>query len=290
MAPGETPAAVISHTSAMRYRHALSWILAAAASACSGESGSTAPAPSPTPPAPTVLLRDVVISSLPSPFYRFEYDSAGRIKAASYASGLRVYDVTYDGARIAETRDVAANRDRLQYVYDDAGRVGAILYLDASGAVYTRIFFSYAGQLLTGIARERRVDGGFIVDKSISLSYDTAGNLLVFTEHRPPIEGRQDETTTVDRYEAYDDRINVDGFGLIHTEFFDHLLLLPGVQLQKGNPARVTRTGDGINFTVDYTYTYDDSNRPLTKSGDITLTNGPDAGRKIPTRSEFSYY
>jgi hypothetical protein len=274
----------------MRYRHALSWILAAAVSACSGEPGSTAPIPSPIPPAPTVLLRDVVISSLPSPFYQFEYDAGGRISRASYASGLRVYDVTYDGTGIASMREVAGNRDWLQYLYDDAGRVGAIFYLDSTGAIYTQTFFSYAGPLLTGIERERRVDAGFIVDKSISLSYDSAGNLLVFTEHRPPIEGRQDETTTVDRYEGYDDRINVDGFGLIHTEFFDHLLLLPGVQLQKGNPARVTRTGDGLNFTVDYTYTYDGGNRPLTKIGDLTVTNGADAGRKFPTRSEFSYY
>jgi hypothetical protein len=46
--------------------------------------------------------------------------------------------------------------------------------------------------------------------------------------------------TTVDLFEQYDNKVNVDGFSLIHDDFFDHLVLLPGVQLQKGNPGRQT--------------------------------------------------
>ena len=62
------------------------------------------------------------------------------------------------------------------------------------------------------------------------------------------------------------------------------------MQLQKGNPARQTHTGDGVNFTVDYSYSYDDKNRPLTKHGEVTLLNGSDAGQKFQTNSLFSYY
>ena len=116
------------------------------------------------------------------------------------------------------------------------------------------------------------------------------GNLQLLTEHRPAIVGLQDDATFVDRFEQYDDGINVDGFGLIHNDFFDHLVLLPEVHLQKGNPRRQTRTGDGLNFVVDYTYTYDDQSRPLSKIGALTITNGPDAGRQIQTSSVFSYY
>jgi hypothetical protein len=94
----------------------------------------------------------------------------------------------------------------------------------------------------------------------------------------------------VDHFEQYDNGINIDGFSLLHTEFFDHLILLPGVQLQKGNPARVTRTGDGLNFQVDYAYTYDDRDRPLAKRGDLILLNGPDAGRRFQLQSVFTYY
>jgi hypothetical protein len=272
----------------MRYRNSLLLLVVAAVSAC--HDGSTTPDPYPVPPAPAVLLRDIVIPSLPSPYYHFEYDADGRVIMASFASGLRQYQVQYDGGRISEMKNVAVlNGDRLTYVYDDAGRVASVRYVDSNGLVYTVLFMSYDGQKLTGIERDRRVEGGFIVDKTMSLSYDSDGNVREITEHHPVTDDQQ-ETTTVDRFEGYDAKTNVDGFSLIHDEFFDHLVLLPGVQLQKGNPARQIHTGDGINFTVDYDYSYDDKGRPLTKNGSVTVSNGSDAGQRFQTTSIFSYF
>jgi YD repeat-containing protein len=106
-----------------------------------------------------VLLRDIVISNLPSPYYHFEYDAAGRVVTASFASGLTDYEVVYDrGGRITEMRNTAVNRDRLAYIYDKRRRVSAILYADSSGAVYTRLSLTYDGQRLTraGAAAGRR--------------------------------------------------------------------------------------------------------------------------------------
>jgi hypothetical protein len=62
------------------------------------------------------------------------------------------------------------------------------------------------------------------------------------------------------------------------------------VQLQRGNPGRQVHSGDGINFSVDYSYVYDDKNRPLTKNGDLTMLNGSDAGRRFQIQSTFTYY
>ena len=233
-----------------------------------------------------------MIPNLPSPFYHFEYDATGRVSGASYASDLFVYDVTYESGRIKEMKtNIFLNNDRLQYFYDDAGRVGAINYTDSNGRVFTRVGFSYDGQKLIELERQRRIDGvGFIIDKTMSFSYYADGNLMEITEHRPPVDGQQDATTTVDRFEQYDDKINVDGFSLIHDDFFDHLVLLPGVQLQKGNPGRQTHTGDGASFDVSYRYEYDDRNRPLAKRGDLTFLNGPNAGQRFQTSSMFSYY
>lgn len=278
----------------MRLRHSGLLILAAALVACSGDSGMTAPT-GPTPPDPTpspVLLRDMVVSSLPSPFYHFEYDAANRIKFASYASDLTRYDVTYDDAgRLSKMQNnILVNHDRLEYFYDDAGRVGEVRYIGSDGAVFTVVFLSYDGAKLTRLERDRRVAAGFILDKTMSFSYYPDGNLRDVTEHRPPIEGAQTEATVVDHFEQYDQGINVDGFSLVHDDFFDHLVLLPGVQLQKGNPARQTRTGDGINFNITYSYDYDGKNRPRVKHGVITLTNGADAGKVVPISSTFSYY
>jgi hypothetical protein len=76
------------------------------------------------------------------------------------------------------------------------------------------------------------------------------------------------------RFEQYDQ--GLDGFELLHDGLFDPLVLLTGVQLQKGNPQRQTRTGDAQNLTVDFTHTYD-GDRPRTKSGELTYTNGANA-------------
>ena len=276
----------------MRHRYSRLLILIATVLACNGESGTTAPPepPPPPPPAP-VLLRDIVIPRLPSPYYHFEYDTGGRVRTLSFASEFFTYEVLYEKDRISEMRNITlATGTRLVYVYDDVGRVGAVKYIDSNGVIFTVLFFSYDGPRLTGIERDRRVDGGFLIDKTVALSYFADGNLRELTEHRPAIEGHQDETTTVDHFEQYDDKINVDGFSLIHDEFFDHKVLLPGVQLQKSNPARQTHTGDGTNYSVDFSYTYDGRNRPLTKTGALTFSNGPDAGKTFPTSSAFSYF
>jgi hypothetical protein len=43
------------------------------------------------------------------------------------------------------------------------------------------------------------------------------------------------------------------------------------VHLQINNPGKEIRTGDGINYQVNYTY--NEKNAPLTKKGDGILTN-----------------
>ena len=68
-------------------------------------------------------------------------------------------------------------------------------------------------------------------------------------------------------------------------------MLLPGVVIQKNNPGRETRTGDGLTYVVDYTYAYDtDGKHPLSKSGDLVITGGGTVGQHIPISSVFTYY
>lgn len=259
---------------------------AVALSSCGGERVTA-----PLPRATRVLLQDIVVPNLPSPYYHFEYDAAGRTTKASFASGFTMYNVTYDRDRIVEMRDsTLGDRDRLVYAYDAAGRVATVRYVDEAGQVYTVVSFTYDGQKLTHVERVRKLGGVFVMNKTTTLSYYADGNLRELTEHRPPIDGYQTEMTITDRFEQYDDKLNVDAFSLLHTEFFDHLILLPGVALQIGNPGRVTRTGDGENYGVDYTYTYDARNRPLTKNGAVTFSSGPHEGEKFATLSTFTYY
>lgn len=278
----------------MRMRRLVPSVMLAWATAtlgCADPASLPTPLPEPPPPPPVVQLKDVVITTLPNPYYHFEYDSSDRVKLVSFASGLTNYAVTYQDGRIAQMQNnILVNHDQLIYIYDDSGRVGLVKEVDGTGSTFMIVVFTYDGPKLIGLERDRRVEGGFIIDKTMSFTYDGAGNLSQITEHRPAIPGLQEDATFVDRFEGYDQGINVDGFDLIHNDFFDHLILLPQVQLQNGNPRRETRTGDGLNYVVDYTYTYDAGNRPLSKIGALTILNGPSAGRQIQTSSVFSYY
>ena len=232
-----------------------------------------------------------MLSSLPAPYYHFEYDSSNRVKFVSFASDFTRYDVTYAAGRLSEMQDnILVNHDRLVYVYDDSGRVALVRETNDNNVVFELLIFTYNGRQLTGVERDRRVAGGFIIDKTMALSYYADGNLRQLAWHRPAITGLQDEQSYADLYEQYDTGTNVDGFGLLHDDFFDHLVLLPDVQLQKGNPQRVTRTGDGETFVADYSYSYDGSNRPLTRLGQITITSGAGAGSQFQTSAVFSYY
>jgi len=267
--------------------------LFAALSACSTDQVAlTGVLPDTNPdPLPSVLLKDVIIPLLPSPYYHFEYGSTGRISSASFASNFTMYDLSYTQGRLSEMQNnILVNHDRLVYNYDNAGHVREIDYTKPGGVVFTRVRFSYSGTKLTGVERQRMIASGFIVDKTMTLAYDVDGNLSDLTERRPMIAGVQNQATYTDHFEDYDTGVNVDGFGLLHQEFFDHLILLPRVQLQKSNPRRVTHGGDSDHYVIDYTYQYDSLNRPRTKTGVVTFTSGARAGQQFPDGATFTYY
>jgi hypothetical protein len=282
-----------------QWRRALLGAALATAAACASDAKITDPSSgSPPPPPPAkVLLKDVLVEHLPSPFYHFDYDAAGTITGVSYASGLFDYDVGYlaDG-RIGELRNGVlvgtgrVTRDRIVYAYDAEGRVSGARYVDASGTTYTVVVYTYDGPRLTGVERDRRLGNALVLEKTISLAYHPDGNLRELVEHRPAIADLQTEYTSVVDYDQYDTGINVDGFGLVHDDFFDQFVLLPGVQIQKNNPGRETRTGDGLQYTMNWTYDYDDARRPVAKAGDMTITSGTDAGRWLLLRTTFTYY
>ena len=275
----------------MRYKYFVILIAATILFSCKKEKGTVDPPPLPPPlTPPTVAIKDIVISRLPSPFYHFEYNAEGKVTFISYASDLFRYDVIYDRDRISEMRNnIIVNKDKLKYFYDNAGRVNTLTYADSTGFVYTRINLTYDGSQLIKLERERKIGADFIVDKTIIMSYHPDGNLLDRTIHRPAIGG-QNESRITDRYEQYDNKINAGGFSLLHDEFFDHFVFLPGVLLQKNNPGREARTGDGNNYKVDYTYTYNNFDAPLTRSGDFVFTSGPSTGQRFPLSSTYTYY
>ena len=267
-------------------------VLAMAFIACHKEHNpdpSILPPPS-APPPPTFLLKEIQIQSLPSPYYHFEYNATGQITLASFASGFDNYDVTYKNGRISEMKNSGVeNNDKLEYAYDNLGRINMVTYISDLGNARARVLLSYDGQKLATLTRQLKINSDFVIDKVMTFSYYPDGNLLELSQHRFAVAGQNDVTYS-DKYEEYDNKINTDGFQLIHDDFFDHLVLLPGVQLQKNNPGKVTHTGDVDNFKVVYSYTYNDKNLPVSRVDDFTILTGSDAGRVFQSGATYSYY
>jgi hypothetical protein len=272
----------------MNYKRLILFLIVPALFSCKKEKATIDLPPGPT--MPNVLLKDIVISSLPAPYYHFEYDAAGKLNFVSYASELTRYNVVYEGSRVIEMRNnTLVNKDQIKYLYDLQGRVEMIAYTDSTGDIYARSRFTYEAGQLVKVERDHKAPGGFVVDRDLTLAYDDNGNLKERRDHRPAIDG-QTEATFVDRFEEYDAGLNVDGFGLLHPDFFEHLFLLPGVTLQKNNPGKETRLGDGINYQVSYSYKYNDNNAPVTRDGEVVITNGANSGQRFKTSSTYTYY
>ena len=186
----------------MKNIHARPWTRAALGAAlaivvaCGGDHSVTDPGPQPQPAG--VRLAEIVIDRLPSPYYHFDYDATGRITAASYSGGFGTYQVRYAGDRIDRMiNSGAAALAHIAYIYDDAGRVGGVKYVDRNGATFTTVFYTYANGRLTNIERSQRVTAGMIIDKTMDLAYYPDGNLETITEHRLPIEGVQSDATSI---------------------------------------------------------------------------------------------
>jgi hypothetical protein len=68
-------------------------------------------------------------------------------------------------------------------------------------------------------------------------------------------------------------------------------ILIPGIALQVNNAGRVVRTGGAAPaYEANYTYTYDDTGRPLVKTGDYVNTSGPEIGQHSASQTTYSYY
>jgi len=251
------------------------------------------PAPSTPPPAgtPAVLgLKDMNVSSLPSPYYHFEYNDSGLISLASHTGGLAIYAIDYTGKDILAMKNIAGNSDVLHYNYANDHHLSYVSIQNNTGLVYRRVFFAFTASGQVESLNWDVLDGNdFATERSQVFTYYSDGNLNKLVEKHFAV-GPQTESTVTDVFEDYDDKVNVDDFGLLHPEQFMHLVLLTGSKLQLNNPHRVTRTGDGLTYRVDYNYTYDNSGRPLTRNGDILLNNTADAGKHVPSRTTYSYY
>jgi len=249
------------------------------------------------PPAPDpvrkVLLKDITIPHLPSPYYHFEYNSDSLPVKASFGSGYTNYDILYSGNIISEMRNnIIVNHDTLRYIYDNSGKIALIKFINQSNVVYRHAFFTYSGNQVTEIEWDHKEgNAGFLIDRTMKFTYYADGNVKVITEHRPAVSGSPEYNSTLE-LSQYDDKVNVDDFSLIHDGIHDHLFLLQDFRLQRNNHRKeVFSAGPGNTaYIVDYTYTYKSDGTPLSKSGSLLFTAGADSGKRFGVSTAYSYY
>jgi hypothetical protein len=242
-------------------------------------------------PLPLVKLKDINVRTLPSPYYHFEYNDTGNITIAGFQGGLRIYDVDYSGKNIASMQNIAdpLNKVRLDYEYMN-GDLLALKIKDKNGVVFRHCILSFSSAHQLKQVDWDIADGnvGFYQEQTVTFSYYPDGNVMEIKTHNYAV-GSQTEATYIDKFEDYDDKVNADGFSLLHTNGHE-LILMPGLRFQINNPRHAIRTGDGINYEIGYSYSYDSKGRTTVKTGDLKFTNGPNAGQHLETQSTFSYY
>jgi hypothetical protein len=276
----------------MRHSHAfLIFGLILILSSCDKKGEVKPPVTPPDPPAKQILLKDITIPHLPSPYYHFEYHADSLVSKIDFASGFFQYDVLHTGKNVAEIRNnTFSNHDTLRYVYDNSGKLSMIKFINDENSVSRHVNFTYIGADIKKIEWDHRVTGGFFIDRIVTISFYADGNVKTITDNRPAHDA-EPEHNYVRSFEQYDGKINVDDFSLLHDGMHDHLFLLQGFRLQKNNPKREIFMADGVNFyQVDYTYNYNNDGTPSSKTGQLLYTAGPDAGKRFETNSFFSYY
>ncbi|MBX3240728.1 MAG: hypothetical protein KIT80_00170 [Chitinophagaceae bacterium] len=246
----------------------------------------------PTNPASFVALKlkDIQIAGLPSPYYHFEYREDKYISAFNFSGGL-LYNMIYTGDNLTSMKcEDGTSPGSINYSYHD-NKLSSITVADA-GIIYRRVFLRYypSGQLQKMEWELKLDNGSFAEEQSYTFTYYPDGNVREVLQQYFAA-GQLPEATFTDRYENYDNRRNVDGFTLMEPGRLRIPILIPGISLQINNAGRIVRTGGAaVTYEVNYTYTYDNAGKPLTKTGDFVNTSGPDAGQHYELRTTYSYY
>jgi hypothetical protein len=276
----------------MRYNYAILTVSAVVLMLSCKKEHKTDPVEIPVVPAKHILLKDISIPRLPSPYYHFEYNKDGMVTKADFASRFTIYDILYNGSNISEMRNnILVNHDTLRYIYDNTSRLTLIKFINTSNVVYRHASFSYDGNLIKKIEWDhKQSNGSFFIDRTLSFSFYPDGNVKTITDHRPPIDNVPNYIS-VKTFEQYDDKINVDDFSLVHDGIHDHLFLLQGFRLQKNNPRKeMLLVNDTRLYTIDYTYTYNNDDTPANKAGNFVYLSGQYEGQRFKTNSFYTYY
>jgi len=246
----------------------------------------------PQPPvtdAKTILLKEINIERLPSPFFQFVYDNSGFVTQIGFASQLNSWQVQYKNNRVI--RMIDGSHDTLAYTYNN-DRVAIVRHTRSSdSAPLWQYDFSYDN---TGLLKQIRywsfhapgVDSTLY--RKVNITYFSDGNLQQYVDSTVDVTNQLALAAMV-TFSGYDQNINVDDLGLLKN-FFEDFLFLPQVKLQKNNPAHEIYVSVETDYLFDFTYQYNSKKLPLVKGETFLVTRGTDIGFQGTASTQFTYY
>ena len=169
------------------------------------------------------------------------------------------------------------------------GRITSSRDMTPDGRLLWNYSFDYStGNQLKEVRWYRFNNAGtdsFLLRKVI-LEFRTDGNLAWFEDYRNTTGTLEWEQKI--EYTNYDTGRNVDDFSVL-KEFFDNLLYLPGVRLQKNNARNELITSRQNTYEITNTWHYQEG-RPIQKMAKVVQVRGNDVGDLGDYSTNYSYY
>jgi hypothetical protein len=255
--------------------------------ACKKTDGPPKPPPPVEPQTKVGKLKEKIVQNLPNPFYHFDYTDKGVVTGIEFASGLYIYQLSYANNRLAKMVN-AFNGNTMVYNYIN-GRVASIRDIRPDGIVLWNYSFEYLpNNQLKEVRWYRMTLAGAdsTLLRKVTLAYHADGNLAFFDDFRN--DTGQLEWAQKMSYSNYDQEQNVDDFSIL-KDFFDNLLYLPGVRLQKNNARTELINGTQNDYEFTNTFQYQNG-KPTLKSVRIVQTRGNQVGNLGDFTTTYSYY
>jgi hypothetical protein len=235
----------------------------------------------------SVLLKDVIVTGLPSPYYRFEYDADKYVTEINFADGFNIYELEYSNKKLSKMTNSRIG-NQLLYTYS-SGNVSLITELTSFDQVVWKYRMAYNNNNQLTEIRWYQFNGGTdsILFRKVLLAYSSDGNLSSRDDYRLET-GNVLAWSSNTKYLDYDNGINVDGFA-VFKDFFESLIFLPAVKIQKNNHRTEIITGTQNDYRITYTYEYSNG-LPVTENGTMIQTRGNGNGQPFLFTNHFSYY
>jgi hypothetical protein len=266
-------------------------LICASFHACKKTDGPEGPPPLPEEPHTKVgRLKEITAEHLPNPYFAFDYTDDGVTTDISFASGFFIYKLSYANGRLDRMVN-QFNGNALVYHYTN-GKVTTIRDIRPDNTVLWNYSFDYDVQNQLKEVRWYRFTGDpgnadSLLFRKVELFYHSDGNLWRYDDYRD-ITGAGLEWSQRAEYADFDSARNVDDFSIL-KEFFDNLLYLPGVRLQRNNPRNEYLINAENDFEITNTWQYNDG-VPVSKSARVRQTRGSDAGRDVTVGKTYTYY